>query len=73
LSSLKKAIIIDIAPQRQDLLETFEDRMVELENLVSTYGSIEIVKRIQKRDVPDYKTYIGKGKLDEVVKEAQDI
>lgn len=73
LSSFKKAIIIDIAPAKQDLKETFEDRMNELENLVKTYGSIEIIKRIQKRDVPDYKTYIGKGKLEEVVEEAKEI
>jgi 50S ribosomal subunit-associated GTPase HflX len=35
-----------------------DDRMVELENLVMTYGGVLIVKHIQKRAQPDYNTYI---------------
>lgn len=69
--NIQKAIIVDIAPTNAMKVEDFEDRMRELENLVMTYGSVEVVKKIQKRDVPDYKTYIGSGKLDEIVAEAE--
>lgn len=69
--NLQKAIIIDIAPKDLTLAEEFDDRMRELENLVKTYGSVQVVKKIQKRDIPDYKTYIGSGKLDEIVAEAE--
>lgn len=61
-----KTIIIDIAPPNlttQDL----EYRMLELESLVSTYGGVTIVKRVQKRFTPDYKTFVGSGKLEELV------
>ncbi|MDQ1344119.1 MAG: GTPase [Patescibacteria group bacterium] len=61
-----KTVIVDIAPQgvhKEDL----EARMVELESLVSTYGGITVVKRVQKRDSPDYATYVGTGKLEELI------
>ncbi len=41
--------------------------MRELENLVSTYGGIVILEHIQKRGIPDYTTYIGSGKLEEIM------
>jgi len=41
-------------------------RMEELESLVNTYGGIVVIKTIQKRSIPDYKTYIGKGKVNEL-------
>lgn len=67
-----KTIIVDIAPKntpREDL----EDRMAELESLVSTYGGIVVIKRLQKRDTPDYSTYVGSGKLDEIISEAEEL
>jgi 50S ribosomal subunit-associated GTPase HflX len=36
-----------------------DDRMRELENLVTTYGGTVILEHIQKRGIPDYNTYIG--------------
>ena len=42
-------------------------RLFELESLTHTYGGMIVVKVIQKRITPDYKTYIGSGKLQEVV------
>ena len=45
--------------------------MRELENLVTSYGGIVIVEHLQKRGIPDYKTYIGGGKLDEIVHEME--
>lgn len=40
--------------------------MTELESLVWTYGGVTILKRLQKRDDPDYHTYVGSGKLEEI-------
>ena len=48
-----------------------EDRMYELENLVMTYGGVVILEHIQKRGIPDYNTYIGSGKLEEIMHEMQ--
>ena len=61
-----KTIIVDIAP-RNTKTEDLEARMIELESLVSTYGDTVVVKRIQKRDTPDYNTYVGTGKLEEMI------
>lgn len=49
--------------------DILEDRMNELENLVHTYGWVVVLKKIQRKDQPDYKTYIGKWKLEEIIEE----
>lgn len=41
--------------------------MRELKNLVETYGGLVILKKFQKKDQPDYQTYVGKGKLEEIM------
>lgn len=61
-----KTIIIDVAPAWLTS-EELENRMNELESLVSTYGWVTIVKRVQKKHTPDYRTFIGSGKLDEII------
>ena len=61
-----KTIIVDIA-QPQTSIEELEHRMSELESLVSTYGGVTIVRKIQRKIVPDYRTFIGSGKLDEII------
>lgn len=61
-----KTIIIDIAPPGLST-EELDHRMSELESLVSTYGWVTIVKRVQKKVTPDYRTFIGSGKLDEIM------
>ncbi len=61
-----KTIIVDIAPPWLTS-EELEHRMNELESLVSTYGWVTIVKRVQKRTSPDYRTFVGSGKLDELI------
>lgn len=66
-----KAILIDIIDPSIPHEEA-EKRMEELENLVNTYGSIVVVKSIQKRSVPDYETFIGKGKVQEIVQYGRD-
>jgi GTP-binding protein HflX len=40
--------------------------MEELEHLVATYGGLVVEKKIQKKEMPDFRTYVGKGKLEEI-------
>lgn len=61
-----KTIIIDIAPPSLKE-EELQHRMDELESLVSTYGWVTIVRRVQKKFTPDYRTFVGSGKLDEII------
>lgn len=60
-----KAILIDVINKKTSK-KVAEKRLNELENLVNTYGGIVVVKAIQKRGIPDYETYIGKGKVEEI-------
>ena len=48
-----------------------EDRMQELEELVKTYGGAAVVKTIQRRAKPDNQTFIGKGKVEELLGDAK--
>lgn len=66
-----KVFIADILPKELHVRKQMEDRMIELENLVNTYGWVVIVKHIQNKSVPDYKTFIGEGRLDEIIDEMQ--
>src|SRR3989338_11709266 len=65
---LHKAILIDVIPPNLSKEESLQ-RLDELESLVKTFGGIAVVKVIQKKSVPDYKTYIGSGKLKEILDE----
>lgn len=64
-----KVFIADIIPSECCQRENMQDRMREMENLVTTFGWVVILEHIQKRWIPDYKTYIGSGKLDEIIHE----
>ncbi len=66
-----KVFIADILPKELHVRKQMEDRMIELENLVNTYGWVVIVKHIQNKSVPDYNTFIGEGRLDEIIEEMQ--
>ncbi len=44
-------------------------RMEELDQLVNTYWWLSIVKAVQQRTKPDYKTYMWSGKLEEVIQD----
>ncbi len=44
-----------------------EDRMAELADLTRTYGGLAVVKTIQRRAKPDYATFVGKGKIKEII------
>ncbi len=61
-----KTIIVDVAPPWLTDVE-LDHRMDELESLVSTYGWVTIVKRVQKKLTPDYKTFLWSWKLDEIM------
>ena len=64
-----RVFVADILPSECCKRENMEDRMLELENLVNTFGWVVILKHIQKRWVPDYKTYVWSWKLDEIIEE----
>ena len=61
-------ILVDVIPPDITKEEGME-RLNELENLVKTFGGIAVVKVIQKRGMPDYRTYVGSGKVQEILNE----
>lgn len=66
-----KVIIADVVPQWTPR-EQCDVRLRELTSLVETLGGVVIVDTIQKRTKPDYRTYLGTGKVQEI-KEAMEI
>jgi GTP-binding protein HflX len=65
-----RAILVDIVDPRLSPTAA-KRRLEELESLTKTYGGIVVVSMIQKRSVPDYRTYIGAGKVDELIELAK--
>ncbi|MFN7161232.1 MAG: GTPase HflX [Candidatus Gracilibacteria bacterium] len=65
-----KAILIDCIPPDMSK-EDAAFRLSEAESLVSTYGGLVILKSIQRKLIPNYQTYIGTGKLDELMYEGK--
>lgn len=61
-----KVFLVDLV-DKQTNREILEDRMRELENLVNTYGGVVVLQKYQKKDHPDLRTYVGKGKLEEII------
>lgn len=61
-----RVFLVDIV-DKSTKPEILLDRMNELKNLVETYGGLVILSEYQKKDLPDPKTYIWKGKLDEII------
>ncbi len=59
----EKAILI-ASIQRQD--DAAEDSIQELIELLRTAGAETVARVVQQRVRPDHKTYLGRGKLDEV-------
>lgn len=64
-----RVFVADILPKELHIRQQMEDRMVELENLVNTYWWVVILKHIQNKSVPDYNTFIGEGRLDEIIEQ----
>ncbi|MGE4444461.1 MAG: GTPase HflX [Candidatus Altimarinota bacterium] len=67
-----RVFIADVLALENRNEEDMKARMEEVENLVNTYGGVVILQHIQKRGTPDYKNYIGGGKLDEIMAEMQE-
>ncbi|HPF95175.1 MAG: GTPase HflX [Candidatus Magasanikbacteria bacterium] len=65
-----RAILIDVIPPSMDVIAA-ERRLTELTSLLNTFGGILVVKMIQRRQTPDYKTYVGTGKVDELIELAK--
>ena len=64
-----RVFVADILPKDLEIRENMTDRMIELENLVNTYGWVVIVKHIQNKSVPDYNTFIWEWRLDDIIEE----
>ncbi len=62
---LPKVILVDIISPQTSPSDSLA-RLNELERLLSTYGGFVVVRKIQKQ-IPNYKTYIGKGKVNEIL------
>ena len=67
-----RVVVADIVEFNNSKNENLEDRMVELENLVTTYGGVVIVRHVQHKTKVDYNTYIGEGRLDEIIEEMRE-
>ncbi|PIE85519.1 GTPase HflX [Candidatus Gracilibacteria bacterium] len=67
-----KVFIADLLPYGEITEEEIKDKITETENLVNTFGGIVILKHIQKKSMPDYETFIGEGRLDEIVEEMKE-
>lgn len=66
MSKLKKVVIVDIVNPYQKIEEATKN-LEEIKSLVSTYRGINVVDVIQHRTRPDKATFIGKGKVEELV------
>lgn len=72
MPKIPKVILVDIIPPNMTPEESLA-RLNELENLLVTYGGFVIVRKIQRKQVPDYQTYIGKGKVEELLRDALEL
>lgn len=70
MSTPQKTILADLIHFRASAREA-SDRMEELEELVRTYGGAVVVKNIQRKEKPDGRTFIGKGKVEEILEDAK--
>jgi GTP-binding protein HflX len=67
-----RTILIDLIEPRAKKFEAL-DRMEELEELVWTYGGLVVVKKLQRKNIPNYRTYIGSGKVEELKRDAKEL
>lgn len=65
INKIEKAVLVGLASQNQPI-EMLMEYLDELEFLAQTAGAITIEKFWQNVDHPDNKTYVGKGKLEEI-------
>lgn len=67
----EKSFLIDIVPPKTGKDEC-DLRMLELENLLKTYGGLVVLETVQKKSVPAYATYVGSGKVKEMLDQLDD-
>lgn len=67
-----KAVLIDCIPPKTSKQEAIY-RLEEAENLIKTYGGVVLVKKIQKKLHPNYATYLGQGKIEEIIAENEQL
>lgn len=67
MSKLHRVVLIDVINPHTHR-EDAEKNLKELKSLVSTYNGIDIVSIIQHRTRPDKATFIGSGKVEELVR-----
>ena len=65
-----RAILIDVIDPRL-VEDKAKRRLDELGSLTKTFGGVIVVATMQKRSRPDYQTYIGAGKVDELIELAK--
>ncbi|MEZ5014721.1 MAG: GTPase HflX [Chitinophagales bacterium] len=63
--NIEKAILVGLVTPQQSL-EQLNEYLAELEFLAETAGAITVEKFYQKVQHPDNRTYVGKGKLQEI-------
>lgn len=64
-----RAILIDCIPKEMSAKDAAH-RLEEADSLVRTYGGVSLLKTVQRRMQPHYKTYIGSGKAQELKMDA---
>ena len=62
---IEKAILVGIIYPGQDEREV-EDFLEELSFLTETAGAVPVKRFIQKLDVPNPRTFVGSGKIEEI-------
>ncbi len=67
-----KAILIDVIPPSVSGEDAIS-RLNEAENLIKTFGGVVLVKKIQKKMTPNYSTYVGEGKIKELLEENKEL
>jgi len=61
-----RSVIIDVVSPNTNVPQA-ERNLIELKSLIRTYGSIDVGHIIQHRTKPDKDTFIGSGKLQELI------
>jgi len=61
-----RSIIIDVVSPNTNVSQA-ERNLAELKSLIHTYGSIDVGRIIQHRTKPDKDTFIGSGKVQELI------
>ncbi|WP_456459652.1 GTPase HflX [Reichenbachiella sp.] len=68
---IEKAVLVALSPGRQSVEKT-EEYLDELEFLAETLGIQTKKSFVQKLDKPDIRSFVGKGKLEEIITYVKD-